>query len=150
MDILFLLLYQSSLIIFVFQDLLSSLNETKKSSEQISKSLKESEQLQYKLNEECNVYRPLAVYASRLYFTVISLHQLNNLYCLSSSAFTKLYIKSLKSTSNNANDNEARCSSLLRLIYYHILCSIFKSDHLTFALFLAHQMNPQIFQENVS
>lgn len=44
---------------------------------------------------ECNVYEPLAEYASKLYFAIINLSNVSNMYQLSVSAFLNLFKKTL-------------------------------------------------------
>lgn len=55
----------------------------------------ESDRLKAELMAECNVYEPLAEYASKLYFAIINLSNVSNMYQLSVSAFLNLFKKTL-------------------------------------------------------
>jgi dynein heavy chain 2 len=79
----------------ILQDLLASLNETKSSSAAIYESLSESSHLQAELNKECDVYRPLAEFGSTLYFVILDLGKVNNMYQFSVNAFMRLFQKAL-------------------------------------------------------
>lgn len=82
---------------FFLQNLLASLNETKASSNNITKALIESKQLQKKLQEEYNAYNDIASFGSVLYFAAIEFAKTNILYSLSVAAYTKIFLKSLTS-----------------------------------------------------
>jgi dynein heavy chain 2 len=80
---------------WILQDLLASLNETKASSAAIFGSLSESSRLQAELNKECDVYQPLAEFGSTLYFIIMDLGKVNNMYQFSVNAFMRLFQKAL-------------------------------------------------------
>lgn len=82
---------------FCIQELLSSLNETKRSSSAISESLEESAQLRIALQAECDVFSGLARYGSQLYFAITDLARLNTVYQLSISAFLPLFQRTVAS-----------------------------------------------------
>jgi len=71
------------------------LNETKASSAAICESLSESSHLQADLNKECAVYQPLAEFGSTLYFVILDLGKVNNMYQFSVSAFMRLFQRAL-------------------------------------------------------
>ncbi|PSN45379.1 Cytoplasmic dynein 2 heavy chain 1 [Blattella germanica] len=100
------------------KDLLASLNEAKVSSTAIYESLSESSHLQAELNQECDVYRPLAEFGSTLYFVVTDLGKLNNMYQFSVSSFMRLFQKALigpKLKDNIINELKVRIDDLLQL-----------------------------------
>ncbi|KAJ9599677.1 hypothetical protein L9F63_026473 [Diploptera punctata] len=77
------------------KDLLASLNEAKASSAAVYESLSESSRLQAELNQECDSYRPLAEFGSTLYFVIMDLGKLNNMYQFSAASFMRLFEKAL-------------------------------------------------------
>ena len=62
------------------KELLNSLNDTKEKSASIAASLRESTALQDSLELEGNVYLPVAIFASTMFFTLMDLTKLNNMY----------------------------------------------------------------------
>jgi dynein heavy chain 2 len=62
------------------KELLNSLNDTKEKSASIAVSLRESTALQDSLELEGNVYLPVAIFASTMFFTLMDLTKLNNMY----------------------------------------------------------------------
>uniref|UniRef100_A0A1Y1KVC2 Dynein heavy chain ATP-binding dynein motor region domain-containing protein n=1 Tax=Photinus pyralis TaxID=7054 RepID=A0A1Y1KVC2_PHOPY len=77
------------------KNLMVSLNETKASSSAIATALVESEGLHRKLQEEYDVYKEIASFASALYFAIDEFANANVLYSLSVPAFIRLFLKSL-------------------------------------------------------
>lgn len=86
---------------FSLQELLASLNETKASSAAIGASLSESSRLQEALGAERELYRPLAEFASRLFFATQDLAKANTAYQFSVAAFTRLFQLALDQTEVN-------------------------------------------------
>jgi dynein heavy chain 2 len=129
------------------RELLDSLNETKTKSAVIEVSLTESEHLQNSFEVEANKYIPLAVFASKLFFSLTDLPKINNMYQFSLAAFLQLYEKIFTSVSDGNVDLrlEKLKKSLLKLVYEYASRSLFKSDRLAFGLHLLHSMNPELF-----
>lgn len=74
---------------------MTSLNETKASSNAISTALIESEEVHKKLQEEYNVYKDISEFGSALYFAVREFSNINVLYTLSVPAYIRFFLKSL-------------------------------------------------------
>ncbi len=131
------------------KELLASLNETKDKSAHIAESLKESLALQEKLEEEGNVYLPIAEFASRVYFAVLDLVKMNNMYRVSLAAFLRLFHASLTGAAHGGSAGERRTeaikATLLTKAYQYVARSLFKSDRLAFAMHMAHKMRPELF-----
>jgi len=130
------------------KDLLDSLNETKTKSATIEVSLTESENLQKNLELEANTYLPLAIFASKLFFSLTDLSKINNMYQFSINAFVQLFEKNFQIVPHGNTDVrlESLKKSLQKVIYDYTIRSLFKSDRLTFALHFLHVMNPDLFQ----
>ena len=130
------------------KDLLNSLNETKTKSATIEASLSESVALQEKLEEEGNVYLPLAEFASTYYFVIRDLSKINNMYRYSLSSFMKLFKRALKiAPSGSARiDNLKKC--LQGITFEYISKSMFKTDRLMLAMHVVHGMCPDLFMQD--
>lgn len=85
----------NSIFLYMFQDLLASLNQTKMSSAEISESLVESCQIQKELDKECEVYQSLAEFGGNLYFAIGGLVRIQSIYQFSVKLFTRLFKQSL-------------------------------------------------------
>ena len=126
------------------KELVNSLNETKTSSEEISKSLLESKKLEIQLDKEFQIYQSTADFGSKLFFTIKSLSALNNLYQFSVSSFKNLFKKSLKTqllnSGRDVNDVIHQNTNLIKVVYQYVSRSLFNSDRLAFALRLFYNM----------
>nr|XP_026693267.1 cytoplasmic dynein 2 heavy chain 1-like isoform X1 [Ciona intestinalis] len=132
------------------KELLQSLNQTKASSLDITKSLSESQQMEASLDQERNAYLPLAECGSTLYFVISDLSKINNMYRFSLASFLRLFQKSLK-VKTNFSSTEERIRSLSSqvqwLVYEQVAQSLFKADRLMFALHLARGTKPEFFKD---
>ncbi|XP_050420010.1 cytoplasmic dynein 2 heavy chain 1 [Adelges cooleyi] len=126
------------------RELLNSLDSVKTNSMEISQSLNESLKMQSKLESECEVYKPLADYASNIYFALKDLFVINRFSQISLMTFVKLFQLTLKGTVGGANQER----KLLHAVYYYISRSLFKDQKLMFALHLSHKLNPKDFGPN--
>ncbi len=77
------------------KQLLTSLNETKSKSIVIAQSLAESFEIQKSLDQERDVYRPIANSGSNLYFLMSDLQKVNHMYQFSLASFLPLFKKVL-------------------------------------------------------
>ncbi|GAB6032228.1 Cytoplasmic dynein 2 heavy chain 1 [Chamberlinius hualienensis] len=129
-------------------ELLDSLNQTKANCKTITESLNEFKQVQQSITEERNTYLPLVEFGGRLYFAVCDLVKINELYCVSLGTFLNLFREAL-SVTKESGDFGNRIKSVITkfqtLVYNYIARSLFKADHLTFALHLVHSMYPDLF-----
>jgi dynein heavy chain 2 len=76
--------------------LINSLNETKQKSMIIADSLKEAQQLQASIDKEREVYRKVASNGSALYFLIMDLVKISNMYQFSLPVFLRLFQRALK------------------------------------------------------
>lgn len=129
--------------------LLDSLNKTKFESNSIAQSLKESEALNIKLDEERDIYRGLAGKGAEIYLLINDLYKLNNMYKFSLAFFTHLFVKCLEAAGDTADRVEKlnfAAASLNRIVYNSIASSLFKKDRMAFALHLIHGIKPELFE----
>lgn len=119
------------------KELINSLNQTKNSSEEISKALKESKKLESQLDEEYASYKDVADFGSRVFFTIRSLSEINPIYQFSVILFKKLFQKSLQSDMIEKYNSVEQQKNLVRVTYQNVSRSLFNSDRLAFALLLS-------------
>ncbi|KAI8810783.1 dynein heavy chain and region D6 of dynein motor-domain-containing protein [Cladochytrium replicatum] len=129
--------------------LLSSLNETKEKANTISESLKNSLQIQANLNNEREIYKPFSIFASNLYFILGDLQKLKNMYQFSLDYYLSLFRNVLDSENSSGCENrelrlEFLLSALKNSVFYSISRSLFKEDHLIFALYLVYRLYPNL------
>jgi predicted restriction endonuclease len=77
------------------KSLIDSLNETKTRSAIIQESLQKARELQISLDQEREVYRRIASAGSSLFFTIMDLVKINNMYQFSLPMFLKLFQRAL-------------------------------------------------------
>jgi dynein heavy chain 2, cytosolic len=131
------------------KQLLHSLNDTKSSAERISSALSESIQLQLQLDNEREVYRPLATLCSKIFFLMQELKEVNTMYLFGLSSFLTLFKSTLNETPSDSNLS-SRISRLQiafkKAVFDTVSRSMFKSDRLTFAMHLARGLYPDLVQ----
>ncbi|KAJ3270644.1 Cytoplasmic dynein 2 heavy chain 1 [Terramyces sp. JEL0728] len=131
--------------------LINSLNEAKEKSSIIATSLTESRSLQRDLDLEREKYTSISAHGSALYFVVNELYKLNNMYQFSLATFLRIFNHSLASENTNNNvemRNQLLQVSLEKLIFNYISRSIFKADRHMFALYLLHELYPNMCETN--
>ncbi|KAJ3042257.1 Cytoplasmic dynein 2 heavy chain 1 [Rhizophlyctis rosea] len=131
--------------------LINSLNETKTKSVTISTGLAESRKLQASLDTERDKFSALSSFGSSLFFVITDLKKLNNMYQFSLASYLRIFSESLKAEGSDSKDStELRMkllmSTLERLTYRYISRSLFKADRQTFALYMVHELHPQLFE----
>ncbi|KAJ3280883.1 Cytoplasmic dynein 2 heavy chain 1, partial [Borealophlyctis nickersoniae] len=133
------------------KSLIASLNETKAKSVTISASLEESHKLQASLDAERDTFTPLSFFGSSLFFVVSDLQKLNPMYQFSLSSFLRLFEQALRSEGSTSKDSRELRIKLLtgmleKLVYRYVSRSLFKADRQMFALYLIHELRPQLFE----
>nr|BCL66104.1 cytoplasmic dynein 1b heavy chain [Volvox africanus] len=133
------------------KDLLDKLNETKTRSATVEKALTESKSLQSSLDQQREVYRPIASRGSVMYFLLADLQALNQMYTFSLSMFLGLFRKALHRDTPPGGDVTARIAllaeSLLELVFAYVSRSLFNADRLTFGMHMARHLQPLLFPE---
>ncbi|KAG2426397.1 hypothetical protein HYH02_014824 [Chlamydomonas schloesseri] len=133
------------------KDLLDKLNETKTRSATVEKALAESKTLQASLDQQREVYRPIAARGSIMYFLLADLQALNQMYTFSLSVFLGLFKKALQRDTPPGGDVTARIAllaeSLLELVFAYVSRSLFNADRLTFGMHMARHLQPSLFPE---
>ncbi|GLI62890.1 cytoplasmic dynein 1b heavy chain [Volvox africanus] len=133
------------------KDLLDKLNETKMRSATVEKALTESKSLQASLDEQREVYRPIAARGSVMYFLLLDLQALNHMYTFSLSVFLSLFRKALQRDTPPGGDVTARIAllaeSLLELVFSYVSRSLFNPDRLTFGMHMVRHLHPSLFAD---
>lgn len=132
--------------------LIDSLNELKSNSQKIKDKLIESNQLQESLNQQRNVFRPIAETGSSLYFTLLDLLRINPMYKYSLPMFLELFDKALNAKELGHASAEERTRALgpllQQLVFGSVSRSLFKRDRMTYAMHLLHLLHPDLFGEH--
>lgn len=131
--------------------LIDSLNETKAKSITIAQSLTESYKLQASLDSERDKFLPLSKFGSALYFVMMDVTKINNMYEFNLAGFLRLFEKALKMDDPNKKDGtEMRIKMLMttleKLVYSWVSRSLFKDDRTMFALHMIKSLHPNLFQ----
>ncbi|KAG2486208.1 hypothetical protein HYH03_015170 [Edaphochlamys debaryana] len=133
------------------KELLDKLNETKTRSATVEKALTESKGLQASLDQQREVYRPIAQRGSIMYFLLGDLQALNQMYTFSLTVFLNLFKKALNRDTPPGGDVTARIAllaeSLLELVFAYVSRSLFNGDRLTFGMHMARHLQPSLFPE---
>mmetsp|Transcript_33539 Transcript_33539/g.74227 ORF Transcript_33539/g.74227 Transcript_33539/m.74227 type:complete len:2007 (+) Transcript_33539:3-6023(+) len=125
------------------KELLDSLNETKAKSITIAKSLTESKSLQESLDQQRDVYRPIAQRGSVMYFLIKDLATVNHMYQFSLGVFLTLFRKALAHDTPPGNVTSriaVLCDTLLELVFMYVSRSLFNADRLTFGMHMARHL----------
>jgi len=131
--------------------LIDSLNTLKSASVLIQEKLGESAKLQLSLDDQRDVFRPIAQTGSLLFFTLLDLQRVNPMYKYSLPMFLDLFRQALDSRQMGhappAERTRLLQPLLQQLVFGSVARSLFKADRLTYAMHLIHLLHPQLFGE---
>jgi len=131
------------------ESLIQSLEKTKAASTTISESLAESSRLQLDLDQQREVYRPLATLGSKIFILIRDVSVMDHMYRFSLESFIFLFNKVLN-LQINAGSTEEKLrglgSQLNIMVLFSVSRSLFKGDRLTFGIHLVRGIMPQMFE----
>ena len=133
------------------EPLIQSLEKAKAAAITITQSLEESTRLQMVLDEEREVYRPLATLGSRIFILVKELSAIDHMYRFSLEAFMTLFNKvlNLQLATDGTKDKLRQLGNQLQImVLFYISRSLFKSDRLTFGIHMVRGIMPEKFEAN--
>jgi len=133
------------------EPLIKSLEDTKAAATTISESLAESTRLQMDLDQQREVYRPLATLGSRIFILVRELSTMDHMYRFSLDAFMALFGKvlNLQISADSTEEKLQQFGNQLKiLVLFYISRSVFKADRLTFGIHMVRGIMPEKFQPN--
>jgi dynein heavy chain 2 len=131
--------------------LIKSLEGTKAAATIITESLAESSKLQMDLDQQREVYRPLATLGSRIFILVKELSSMDHMYRVSLEAFMTLFTKvlNLQITADNVEEKLRQFGNQLKImVLFYISRSLFKQDRLAFGLHFVRGIMPEKFEPN--
>ncbi|KAF1768244.1 hypothetical protein GCK72_000056 [Caenorhabditis remanei] len=127
--------------------LLDSLNKSKESAEIISKSIVESEHLHKELTTQKEIYVPLSLFTSSLFFSFSNLQYYNPMYNYSVNTIMRLFEKTIRSCEDKSPSRVETLARQMQLtVFYHISRGIFRQDRLMFAVAFINATMPKLFQ----
>ncbi|EGT58333.1 hypothetical protein CAEBREN_28930, partial [Caenorhabditis brenneri] len=127
--------------------LLDSLNKSKESAEIISKSIVESEQLHKELTTQKEIYVPLSLFTSSLFFSFSNLQYYNPMYNYSVNTIMRLFEKTIRACEDKTPTRVETLARQMQLtVFYHISRGIFRQDRLMFAVAFINATMPKLFQ----
>ena len=109
------------------RNLIESLKQTKQLANEISNSLNKLQQLSEQLEKERNQFKPLAQFASTVYFRLKQLKSLNSVYQLGINEFEQLFTYTLK------KDLNLNTNKLLTVMFRHYVNTLLPVDQKVFA-----------------
>ncbi|XP_049522370.1 LOW QUALITY PROTEIN: cytoplasmic dynein 2 heavy chain 1-like [Dermacentor silvarum] len=124
--------------------------EAKASGARAETSLAEAQRLQASLEKERAVYEPAARLGARLVGLLDPMARLGHTYRWGMAGLVDLFRRALRQQGTNGKKKDLKLveRTLIHLVYEHAARSLFKKDHLTFALHLIHGLRPDLFREN--
>jgi dynein heavy chain len=118
--------------------LIKTLQEATATAKEVGTRLAEAEVTEKQNQELCDIYRPVAIRGSTLFFTLPDLPSVDPMYQYSLGFFKSLFVNCL-STAAPSPDSNVRLSSLIDLITFRTYCSVSHglfSRHQIFYLFI--------------
>ncbi|CAE8588983.1 unnamed protein product, partial [Polarella glacialis] len=131
------------------EPLIKSLEGTKSAAMTISESLAESSRLQMDLDQQREVYRPLALLGSQIFILVRELSTIDHMYRFSLESFMILFNKvlNLQMSADSTEEKLGQLGNQLKIIVlFYISRSIFKADRLTFGIHMIRGIMPEKFE----
>ncbi|RWS31787.1 cytoplasmic dynein 2 heavy chain 1-like protein [Leptotrombidium deliense] len=124
--------------------LIQSLKDIKKSTNEIESSLKQAAAIANDLNKERVQYEQLAQFASNVYFEIRELYHLNHMYRIGIQEYVELFIECLKSNSDLTNDR------LLQDVYNEASRGLFPQDKIILKRFLDSRHSTKLMTNELS
>ncbi|KAM3182197.1 hypothetical protein ACTXT7_012865 [Hymenolepis weldensis] len=132
------LLYESEGNILDNETLINTLDESKKTSNEIAKRLTEAESTEARISKARSNFLPIAARGSVLYFVIVLLADIDPMYQFSLKYFISLFTQTIKKTPKNKDDS--RIQDLLDAItlatYNNVARGLFARDKLVFSCML--------------
>ena len=142
-DIILKSLANSSENILDDEELVSNLDQSKITSDEISKNLEDNKEAQIMIEEARSKYSTVADRGCHLFFIIASLSEIDPMYQYSLNYFTKLF-KQIIIGSEPSEDIEKRVDILMKtiteLVYVNICRGLFNTHKLIFSFLIAFQI----------
>ncbi|QDZ22651.1 heavy chain of dynein [Chloropicon primus] len=140
--------------------LVESLNETKAKALGAKELLIESKQLQASLDEQRAAYRPIAQQAGQIYFMLQGMKNIHYSYQFNIAVFLRLFQHALKADDVKVDRGHAQVHiasriaklnlDFVRRILSYVSKGLYKNDRLTFAVFMAQQLEASVDDEDLN
>lgn len=121
-------------------DIIDVLANIKLKSKEVTEKLKDAGEKKIEINEKREQFRPCASRGAVLYFNIVEMTQINNMYNSSLQQFTCLYYWSIDNAAPAPITKDRVCNirdELTRKVYRYVNRGIFERDKITFKLMMA-------------
>jgi len=135
------------------EELINTLAQSKKTSEEINKDLEVAENTSKEIDDAREGYRVVATRGSLIYSVIASIGQLDHMYQVSLQAYKKVFNQTMERT-DRADDVHRRIEMLISAItltsYVSICRGLFEKDKLLYAFLLAVEIlrHKQVIRDN--
>jgi len=99
-------------------DLINKLDETKQTALEIEEKQKEAIITEKRINEEREIYRPVAAEGSMLYFLIITLSVISHMYQYSLESFQNFFFKAMEETIEDGIERIEALKKQIRFVIY--------------------------------
>lgn len=133
------------------EPLIKSLEGAKSAATTITESLEESNRLQVDLDQQREVYRPLATLGSRIFILVKELANMDHMYRFSLESFLAIFNKvlNLDMRADSTDEKLRQLGNQLKImVLFYVSRSILKADRLTFGMHIVRGIIREKFENN--
>jgi len=133
------------------EPLIKSLEGAKAAAITITESLEESNRLQVDLDQQREVYRPLATLGSRIFILVKELANMDHMYRFSLESFLGIFNKvlNLDMRADHTDEKLRQLGNQLKImVLFYVSRSILKADRLTFGMHIVRGIIREKFENN--
>ena len=127
-------------------NLINILEDSKKTSREISARIEQAVEVEHEINETRNQYKSVAVRGSVLYFVIADLSKIDPMYQYSLVYIKRLFNSAIKKSESKADQQERidlLISNITKTLYTSVARGLFEADKITFSFLISTSINRQ-------